>query len=155
MQNYINAICTLGSAYGYNTDFSERLHIDYAKEGYCASNKQEYVEQMALWLQHQEAIDFHSVYLTWTHAKVKSIPLLSNGGFEADNFLEYAAPDNDDDGHVYHVAKNSPLPHHPLLTWRMHSALSTFFPHSLHFWKRTSWSPATFIWPSTMDHFDV
>ena len=135
--------------------FQSDCILTYAKEGYCASNKQDYVEQMALWLQHQEAIDFHSVYLTWTHAKVKSIPLLSNGGFEADNFLEYAAPDNDDDGHVYHVAKNSPLPHHPLLTWRMHSALSTFFPHSLHFWKRTSWSPATFIWPSTMDHFDV
>ena len=34
MQHYIDAIRSLGSADGYNTEFSERLHIDYAKEGY-------------------------------------------------------------------------------------------------------------------------
>jgi len=66
MQHYTNAIRTLGSADGYNTEFSEWLHIDYAKEGYQASNKRDYVEQMALWLQRQEAIDFHAAYLDWT-----------------------------------------------------------------------------------------
>jgi hypothetical protein len=39
MQHYINAIQSIGSADGYNTEFSEWLHIDYAKEGYRASNK--------------------------------------------------------------------------------------------------------------------
>jgi hypothetical protein len=118
IQHYINSIHALGSADGYNTELSERLHIDYAKEGYRASNKRDYVEQMALWLQRQEAINFHSVYLTWTHAKVESIPLPSDGDFEDDEQPESEAADDDgdnivpdDDGPVYHVAKNSPLPH--------------------------------------------
>src|SRR5882762_2797007 len=97
MQHYIDAIRALGSADGYNTEFSERLHIDYAKEGYRMSNKWDYVEQMALWLQHQEAIDFHSAYLTWTHAKVKSIPLPSDGDFEDDEQAESEAADDNDD----------------------------------------------------------
>src|ERR1700734_415108 len=120
MQHYINAIRSLGSADGYNTEFSERLHIDYAKEGYRASNKRDYVEQMALWLQRQEAIDSHSAYLTWTHAKVKSIPLPSDGDFDDNENSESEAPNDDDDivpdddGPLYHVAKNSPLPHLPV-----------------------------------------
>jgi hypothetical protein len=39
IQHYINAIHALGSADGYNTEFSERHHIDYVKEGYRTSNK--------------------------------------------------------------------------------------------------------------------
>ena len=63
--HYVNAIRNLGSLDGYNTESPERLHIDYAKEAYRASNKRDYVEQMTLWLQRQEAIDFQSVYLDW------------------------------------------------------------------------------------------
>ena len=39
MMHYVEAIRSHGSADGYNTEASERLHIDYAKEGYRASNK--------------------------------------------------------------------------------------------------------------------
>ncbi|KAI0283817.1 hypothetical protein BC826DRAFT_1093774 [Russula brevipes] len=38
MLHYINGIQQLGSADGLNTETSERLHIDYAKQGYRASN---------------------------------------------------------------------------------------------------------------------
>ncbi|KAI6146740.1 hypothetical protein BKA82DRAFT_4330303 [Pisolithus tinctorius] len=50
---------------GYNTEYPECLHIDYAKDTYQASNKHDYVEQMALWLQQQEAIHYKSTYLAW------------------------------------------------------------------------------------------
>ncbi|KAG0696694.1 hypothetical protein DFH29DRAFT_1004362 [Suillus ampliporus] len=43
----------------------ERLHIDFAKEAYRASNKRDYEEQMALWLQRQEAVFCRTTYLEW------------------------------------------------------------------------------------------
>ncbi|KAI6010391.1 hypothetical protein BKA83DRAFT_4068620 [Pisolithus microcarpus] len=68
LQHYVASIRALGSADGYNTEYPERLHIDYAKEAYQASNKHDYVEQMALWLQRQEAVCYKSAYLDWRKA---------------------------------------------------------------------------------------
>ena len=58
MTHYIQSIKTHGTADGYNTESPERLHIDYAKDAYRASNKQDYVRQMAVcqWLGRQEAV---------------------------------------------------------------------------------------------------
>ena len=42
---------SLGSADSYNSESPERLHIEFVKEAYHASNKQDYIEQMAIWLQ--------------------------------------------------------------------------------------------------------
>ncbi|KAJ7672356.1 hypothetical protein DFH06DRAFT_1266919 [Mycena polygramma] len=56
IQHYIDSIRRLGSADGYNTESPERLHIDFAKKAYRASNRRDYTEQMALWLQRQEAM---------------------------------------------------------------------------------------------------
>jgi hypothetical protein len=61
----------LGSANGYDTESPEQLHIDYAKQAYCTSNKCDYIEQMALWLQHQEAIDMQTKYLSWHDQKAE------------------------------------------------------------------------------------
>lgn len=63
IRHYVNSIQALGAADGYNTEFPERLHIDYAKEAYNATNKRDYTEQMALWLQRQEAIILLQGYL--------------------------------------------------------------------------------------------
>jgi len=115
MQHYIDAIRALGSADGYNTEFSEWLHIDYAKEGYRASNKRDYTEQMTMWLQRQEAIDFHSAYLDWTHQKIGSLPLPVDDDIEDNDDPSEASdeedPVPDEDGPVYHVAKTCPRPH--------------------------------------------
>jgi hypothetical protein len=67
--HYVDSIRALGAADGYNTEFPERLHIDYAKDAYDASNKRDYTEQMALWLQRHEAINIRKAYLTWLHPK--------------------------------------------------------------------------------------
>jgi len=63
--HYVSSIRALGSADGYNSEYPERLHIDYAKDAYRASNKRDYVEQMALWLQRQEVIHHKSAYHAW------------------------------------------------------------------------------------------
>ncbi|KAI6098382.1 hypothetical protein EDD16DRAFT_1767608 [Pisolithus croceorrhizus] len=65
MQHYVTSIQALGSTDGYNMEYPEQLHIDYTKDGYWASNKCNYMEQMALWLQCQEAMYYKSVYLAW------------------------------------------------------------------------------------------
>ncbi|KAJ6580316.1 hypothetical protein B0H10DRAFT_2341498 [Mycena sp. CBHHK59/15] len=65
MQHYVATIRLFGSADGFNTESPEQLHIDYAKAGYQASNKKDYIAQMMLWLQRQEAVARFTAYLTW------------------------------------------------------------------------------------------
>ena len=65
MMHYVEAICSCGTADGYNTEASERLHIDHAKEGYCASNKKDYIKQMMVWLGRQEAVSHFHAYLDY------------------------------------------------------------------------------------------
>jgi hypothetical protein len=68
--HYVNCIRSLGSADGYNTESPERLHIDFAKEAYRASNKRDYVEQMAVWLQRHEAMWLRESYLIWVEKRL-------------------------------------------------------------------------------------
>lgn len=65
LEHYIPAIRRFGSADGYNTESPERLHIDYAKDAYRASNKRDYVAQMVKWLQRQEAVDRFTAFRAW------------------------------------------------------------------------------------------
>ncbi|KAG8685595.1 hypothetical protein FRC11_010354, partial [Ceratobasidium sp. 423] len=63
ISHYIHLIRELGTPDGYNTETSERLHIDFAKMGYRASNKVNATKQMALYIQQLEAIAMHAAYL--------------------------------------------------------------------------------------------
>ena len=75
--HYANCIRSFGSADGYNTESPERLHIEFAKEAYRASNKRDYVEQMALWLQRHEAMWFRESYLIWVESRLESMMKMS------------------------------------------------------------------------------
>ncbi|KEP45881.1 hypothetical protein V565_233860, partial [Rhizoctonia solani 123E] len=63
ISHYTHLIRELGTPDGYNTETSERLHIDFAKMGYRASNKVNATKQMALYIQRLEAIAMHASYL--------------------------------------------------------------------------------------------
>jgi hypothetical protein len=65
MLHYIESVYSLGSVDGFNSEHPERLHIDYAKSAYRASNRVDYYAQMTKWLQQQEAICCHAVYIEW------------------------------------------------------------------------------------------
>jgi hypothetical protein len=65
MIHYTAAIRSKGAADGYSTEGPERLHIDFAKKGYRASNKNEYIKQMIKWLERQEAMNLQRSYLAW------------------------------------------------------------------------------------------
>jgi len=66
MQHYVHMIRSHGTADGFNTEASERLHIDFAKHAYAASNRKDYIVQMKTWLARREAIDIFSEYLRWS-----------------------------------------------------------------------------------------
>ncbi|GJE96279.1 hypothetical protein PsYK624_124730 [Phanerochaete sordida] len=65
MDHYLRSIRLLGSAPGYNTEGTERLHIDFAKNAYRAGNKKQYIRQMTEWLDRQEAVHRFQAYLQW------------------------------------------------------------------------------------------
>ncbi|EIM82509.1 uncharacterized protein STEHIDRAFT_64969 [Stereum hirsutum FP-91666 SS1] len=65
MRHYIDSIRSRGSADGFNTEGTERLHIDLAKLGYRASNRKQYLRQMTRWLERQESVHWYASYLQW------------------------------------------------------------------------------------------
>jgi Plavaka transposase len=65
MVHYIQSIKSHGTADGYNTESPERLHIDFAKDAYRASNKRDYVRQMTVWLGRQEAVARFEAFQTY------------------------------------------------------------------------------------------
>ncbi len=65
MSHYASMIRSHGSAGGYNTEASERLHIDYAKIAYNASNKKGYIRQMTAWMRRREAVEKFQRFLQY------------------------------------------------------------------------------------------
>lgn len=65
LKHYVDSIRSRGTADGFNTEGTERLHIDLAKVGYNASNKRAYTRQMTVWLRRQEAVHKFGSYLQW------------------------------------------------------------------------------------------
>ncbi|KZT40289.1 hypothetical protein SISSUDRAFT_1018989 [Sistotremastrum suecicum HHB10207 ss-3] len=68
MSHYIDMIKAKGTADGYNTESPERLHIDFAKLAYRASNRVNPTKQMSIWLQRQEAMNKKRSYVSWVEA---------------------------------------------------------------------------------------
>ncbi|KAJ7649245.1 hypothetical protein B0H17DRAFT_1215369 [Mycena rosella] len=65
IKHYVDSIRSRGTADGFNTENTERLHIDLAKTSYNASNKVGYTRQMTVWLRRQEAVYKFGTYLQW------------------------------------------------------------------------------------------
>ncbi|RPD75308.1 hypothetical protein L226DRAFT_462412 [Lentinus tigrinus ALCF2SS1-7] len=54
-----------GTTDNYDTQYSERLHIDMAKDAYRATNKKDELTQMTKWLERREKILRHEKYIAW------------------------------------------------------------------------------------------
>ncbi|KAI0072630.1 hypothetical protein K474DRAFT_1604790 [Panus rudis PR-1116 ss-1] len=63
--HYIESIRRKGALDGFNTELSERLHIDFAKEAYRAGNHRDYIAFMTQWLFRQEKLNLRERYLRW------------------------------------------------------------------------------------------
>ncbi|KAJ7207810.1 hypothetical protein B0H12DRAFT_1034405 [Mycena haematopus] len=86
LKHYVDSIRSRGTADGFNTENTERLHIDLAKAGYKATNKVAYTRQMTVWLRRQEAVYRFGTYLQW------AVP-----GYIAQPESASAAEDDDDE----------------------------------------------------------
>ncbi len=95
MQHYIESIISRGSADGFSTESPERLHIDFAKNAYRATNKRNYVKQMTKWLEHQDACFRFSAYLQWT---VEGYNSELEGSLEVKEDNEDGVVGDDEDG---------------------------------------------------------
>jgi hypothetical protein len=63
--HYASSIRIYGTTDNYNTQATERLHIDLAKDAYRATNKKDEYPQMTAWLERREKLLQHEEYILW------------------------------------------------------------------------------------------
>lgn len=67
LSHYESSIRLFGTTDNYNTEQSERLHIDLAKDAYRATNRKEEYSQMTKWLERREKVQDYSAFVNWRH----------------------------------------------------------------------------------------
>jgi hypothetical protein len=72
--HYTRSITLFGTADNYNTEQSERLHIDFTKKAYHATNFKDKCKQMTTWLERQEAIHQHTEFIDWCRDQHSTLP---------------------------------------------------------------------------------
>jgi len=82
LHHYIQSIKFFGTTDNYNTEMFERFHIDFAKEGWRASNKRDAFPQMVNWLSRREKISMFDNYLD------RMDSMTSNSQFEPVSFTK-------------------------------------------------------------------
>ncbi|CDO77773.1 hypothetical protein BN946_scf185041.g5 [Trametes cinnabarina] len=78
LTHYVRCIKLFGTTDNYNTEMSERLHIDFAKNAYRATNHKDEYPQMTKWLEHREKIVRHANYILWREQQVDIGPRTLN-----------------------------------------------------------------------------
>ncbi|KAJ3888376.1 hypothetical protein GG344DRAFT_53755 [Lentinula edodes] len=63
--HYVRGFKLFGASDNYNTETTERLHIDFAKNAYRASNRKDEYSQMTKWLERREKVIQYASYLSW------------------------------------------------------------------------------------------
>ncbi|KAH9914263.1 uncharacterized protein B0H18DRAFT_1145653 [Fomitopsis serialis] len=71
MTHYVRAIKLYGTTDNYNTESTERLHIDFAKEAYRATNHKDEFPQMTQWLERRKKMLQHANYVEWRLLRVQ------------------------------------------------------------------------------------
>ncbi|KAG2352892.1 hypothetical protein BDR07DRAFT_1264463, partial [Suillus spraguei] len=63
--HYAHMIRMFGTTDNYNTEYTERLHIDLAKDAYRSTNHKNEFAQMTTWLEQREKVFRHEKYIQW------------------------------------------------------------------------------------------
>ncbi|KAJ7805346.1 hypothetical protein B0H14DRAFT_3091618 [Mycena olivaceomarginata] len=66
-EHYVPNITNFGTTDNYNTEYTERLHIDLAKDAYRSTNRKDEFSQMPLWLERKEKIQRHDKFIDKLH----------------------------------------------------------------------------------------
>lgn len=86
LQHYASCIESLGTTDNYNTEHTERLHIDFAKDAYRATNHKDELAQMTLWLERKEKVMIHQAYIesitisSSTNSSAREVVSISGAG---------------------------------------------------------------------------
>jgi len=65
LSHYSTSIRLFGTTDNYNTEQTERLHIDTTKDAYDATNHKDEYSQMTTWVERREKVQDHYAYLKW------------------------------------------------------------------------------------------
>lgn len=65
LDHYVQSIKLFGTTDNYDTQYTERLHIDFAKDAYRATNHKDEFPQMTTWLERREKILRHEAFIDW------------------------------------------------------------------------------------------
>ena len=159
MLHYVSAIKSRGTADGYNSEAPERLHIDFAKDAYRASNKRKYISQMTIWLSRQEAVAQFSAYLDWVLDRLHEGEPGNEAEDNDDNDLE---TDNVGIGNVqgqllptHAIAIKPGFPHRDLATITTDFKASNFLALLTTCIRRAYPPPQNPALPNAADHFDM
>ncbi|KAJ3765993.1 hypothetical protein FB446DRAFT_654441 [Lentinula raphanica] len=71
--HYIDSIRWIGTTDNSNTEAFERLHIDFAKEGWRASNKRDFFPQMITFISRQEKVASFDFYQSWAFPELEDV----------------------------------------------------------------------------------
>ena len=63
--HYVDSIKCFGTTDNYDTQYTERLHIELAKDAFRASNKRDELPQMTTWLERREQVQDYARYISW------------------------------------------------------------------------------------------
>ncbi|KAI0069583.1 hypothetical protein K474DRAFT_1610247 [Panus rudis PR-1116 ss-1] len=77
LDHFLEMIEFLGTPDNFNTEYTERLHIDFAKDAYEASNKKDEYPQMTQWLERKEKVLQHEKFIAWYEAGCPSVSVLN------------------------------------------------------------------------------
>ncbi|CDO71997.1 hypothetical protein BN946_scf184943.g32 [Trametes cinnabarina] len=107
LNHYIDSIKIFGTTDNYDTQYTERLHIDFAKDAYRATNHKDEFPQMTTWLERREKISRHEAYVQWrlqrrqvaapeaenpnTHAHAESLHSLSSSSCAVSSSIQWTA----------------------------------------------------------------
>ncbi|KAF8882152.1 hypothetical protein BD779DRAFT_1612529 [Infundibulicybe gibba] len=70
--HYVSMIKLFGTTDNYNTEYTERLHIDLAKDAYRATNHKNEYSQMTIWLERKEKILRHEKFIRWRELTIET-----------------------------------------------------------------------------------
>lgn len=85
LKHYVQSIRLFGTTDNYNTEMFERLHIDFAKKGWRASNHRDAFPQMVTWLSRQEKMAAFNNYLAHVEINRQKGGKLVHGGNNQDS----------------------------------------------------------------------
>ena len=130
----------------------ERLHIDYAKDAYRMSNKKEYVQQMMVWLESQEAVARFRLYLDYVATIAHDDPHNDNDNDNDDEETEEPTQGNQS---THSVAVKPTFPHLDVNALTTHFVATTFIP-TLSTYIRCLIPPLALpVLPNFVDRLDV